>query len=85
MTAQPSSSADQSEGSPLQFAQQGDVMTATGFSIIKSAACEMSINNARQLCVARGYNNITHVNCECTQDTSLPSQTWNCVGTANVQ
>jgi hypothetical protein len=64
-----------------QAAQQVQSMTATASAPSKSDACTASTGKAYALCMARGFFNITGVNCDCNQR-NAPGAQWECVGTA---
>jgi hypothetical protein len=64
-----------------QTAQQDQSMTATASAPNKSDACTASTGKAYALCMARGFFNITGVNCDCNQR-NAPGAQWECVGTA---
>ena len=64
-----------------QAAQQVQSMTATASAPSKSDACTASTGKAYALCMARGFFNITGVNCDCNQR-NVPGARWECVGTA---
>ena len=64
-----------------QTAQQDQTMTATASAPTKSDACTASMDKAYGLCMARGFFNITSVNCDCNQR-NVPGATWECLGTA---
>jgi hypothetical protein len=64
-----------------QTAQQDQTMTATASAPSKSDACTASTGKAYALCMARGFFNITGVNCDCNQR-SAPGAPWECVATA---
>ena len=64
-----------------QTAPQDQTMTATGSAPTKSDACTASMDKAYGLCMARGFFNITGVNCDCNQR-NAPGAQWECVGTA---
>ena len=64
-----------------QTAQQDQTMTATASASTKSDACSTSMDKAYSLCMARGFFNITSVNCDCNQR-NVPGAPWECVGTA---
>jgi hypothetical protein len=60
---------------------QDQTMTATASAPSKSDACTASTGKAYALCMARGFFNITGVNCDCNQG-NAPGAQWECVGTA---
>ena len=64
-----------------QSAQQDQTMTATASAPTKSDACTASMDKAYGLWMARGFFNITGVNCDCNQR-NVPGAQWECVGTA---
>jgi hypothetical protein len=64
-----------------QTAQQDQTMTATASASSKSDACTASTGKAYALCMARGFFNITSVNCDCNQR-NTPGAPWECVATA---
>ena len=64
-----------------QTAQQDQSMTATASAPSKSDACTASMGKAYSLCTARGFFNITGVNCDCNQR-NAPAGPWECVATA---
>jgi hypothetical protein len=64
-----------------QAAQQVQSMTATASAPSKSDACTASTGKAYALCMARGFFNISGVNCDCNQ-LNVPGAQWECVGTA---
>jgi hypothetical protein len=70
-----------SQFATAQTAQQDQSMTATASAPNKSDACTASTGKAYALCMARGFFNITGVNCDCNQR-NAPGAQWECVGTA---
>jgi hypothetical protein len=70
-----------SQFATAQTAQQVQSMTATASAPSKSDACTASTGKAYALCMARGFFNITSVNCDCNQR-SAPGAPWECVATA---
>src|SRR5438034_6623204 len=62
-----------------QTAQQDQTMAATASAPSKSDACTASMGKAYALCMARGFFNITGVNCDCNQR-NAPAGPWECVG-----
>jgi hypothetical protein len=62
-------------------AQQDQTMTATASAPTKSDACTAFMDKAYGLCMARGFFNITGVNCDCNQR-NVPGAPWECVGNA---
>jgi hypothetical protein len=64
-----------------QIAQQDQTMTATASAPTKSDACTASMGKAYALCMARGFFNMTGVNCDCNQR-NAPGAPWECVATA---
>jgi hypothetical protein len=64
-----------------QTAQQDQTMTATASAPSRSDACTASTGKAYALCMARGFFNITSVNCDCNQR-NAPGAPWECVATA---
>ena len=70
-----------SQFATAQTAQQDQSMTATASAPSKSDACTASTGKAYALCMARGFFNITGVNCDCNQR-SAAGAPWECVATA---
>jgi hypothetical protein len=62
-------------------AQQDQAMTAIASAPSKSDACTASVDKAYALCMARGFFNITSVNCDCNQR-NVPGAPWECEATA---
>jgi hypothetical protein len=65
-----------------QLAQQDHVETATASSSTRTDACSSAVDKAFNLCILRGFANISGVNCECTQGDVPGAPIWECVGTA---
>jgi hypothetical protein len=65
-----------------ELAQQGHVETATTSSNNRNDACTASTGKAFNLCIIRGFANITSVNCDCTQHDGHGAPPWECVATA---
>jgi hypothetical protein len=63
-----------------QLAQQDHVETATASSSTRTEACSSAVDKAFNLCILRGFANIS--NCECTQGDVPSAPAWECVGTA---
>jgi hypothetical protein len=61
---------------------QDQVVTATSSASSESSACSASQGKAYNLCMVRGFFNITGVTCTCTQTASTGAALWECVGTA---
>jgi hypothetical protein len=70
-----------SQFATAQTAQQDQSMTATASAPSKSDACTASTGKAYALCMARGFFDITSVNCDCNQR-NAPGAQWECVATA---
>jgi hypothetical protein len=64
-----------------ESAQQDQTMTATASAPSKSDACTASMDKAYAVCIAKGFFNITRVNCDCNQR-NAPGAPWECMGTA---
>src|SRR5207253_10481599 len=62
-----------------QTAQQDQTMAATASAPSKSDACTASMGKAYALCMARGFFNITGVNCDCNQR-NAPAGPWEGLG-----
>lgn len=69
-----------------RFAQRGDVMTMKGVGGTRESACNASIQQAKNLCSARNFFNVTKVDCECSQVT-MPGgfDSWQCIGVVTCQ
>ena len=65
-----------------QLAQQDHVETATSSSSSRTDACSSAVDKAFNLCILRGFANVSGVNCECTQGDVPAAPAWECVGTA---
>ena len=65
-----------------ELAQQDHVETATSSSTTRTDACSSAVGKAFNLCILRGFANVSSVNCECTQGDVPGSPVWECVGTA---
>src|SRR5262245_36012645 len=65
-----------------QLAQQDHVETATSSSSSRTEACSSAVDKAFNLCILRGFANVSGVNCECTQADVPAAPAWECVGTA---
>jgi hypothetical protein len=65
-----------------ETSQQDQVLTATATAPSESSACSASQGKAYNLCIVRGFFNITGVSCTCTQKGSAGAPLWECVGTA---
>jgi hypothetical protein len=61
---------------------QDQIVTATASASSESSACSASQGNAYNLCMVRGFYNISGVTCTCTQTGSAGAPKWECVGTA---
>ena len=69
-------------GAIAETSQQDQVVTATASASSESSACSASQGQAYNLCMIRGFFNITGVTCTCTQTGSVGAPKWECVGTA---
>jgi hypothetical protein len=65
-----------------QLAQQDHIETATASSNTRTEACSSAVDKAFNLCILRGFANISGVNCECTQGDGPATPAWECTGTA---
>jgi hypothetical protein len=65
-----------------ETSQQDHVLTATATAPSESSACSASQGKAYNLCMVRGFFNITGVTCSCNQTGSTGAPLWECVGTA---
>jgi hypothetical protein len=65
-----------------ETSQQDQVLTATATAPSESSACSASQGKAYNLCMVRGFFNITGVTCSCNQTGSTGAPLWECVGTA---
>ena len=61
---------------------QDQVVTATASGSNESSACSASEGKAYNICMVRGFFNITGVSCTCSQGGSAGAPIWECVGTA---
>jgi hypothetical protein len=61
---------------------QNQVITTTATASTESSACSASQGRAYNLCMVRGFFNITGVSCTCTQTGSANVPLWECVSTA---
>jgi hypothetical protein len=50
-----------------QLSQQDHVEAATASSSTRTDACSFAVDKAFNLCILRGFANVSGVNCECTQ------------------
>jgi hypothetical protein len=64
-----------------ESAQQDQTMTAIASAPSKSDACTTSMDKAYAICMAKGFYNITSVNCDCNQR-NVAGAPWECEGTA---
>jgi hypothetical protein len=65
-----------------KFAQQDhQIVTAAASSDSKAGACSSSTDKAFNLCMIRGFFNITSVQCDCTESKIRGAPAWECVGT----
>jgi hypothetical protein len=65
-----------------ETSQPDQVITAIATGSSEASACSASQGNAYNLCMVRGFFNITGVTCTCTQKGSAVAPFWECVGTA---
>jgi hypothetical protein len=72
----------QFEPAIAETSQQDQVFTATASASSESSACSASEGRAYNLCMVRGFFNITGVSCTCTQRGTAGAPIWECEGTA---
>jgi hypothetical protein len=72
----------QFEPAIAETSQQDQVFTATASASSESSACSASEGRAYNLCMVRGFFNITGVSCTCTQKGTAGAPMWECEGTA---
>jgi hypothetical protein len=65
-----------------ETSQQDQVVTAMASAPSESSACSASQGKAYNLCMVRGFFNITGVSCTCVQRGTAGAPIWECEGTA---
>jgi hypothetical protein len=63
-----------------ETSQQDQLITTTATASTEFSVCSAAEGKAYNLCIVRGFFNITGVRCTCSQGAVAPI--WECVGTA---